>query len=1169
MPRFRASLRRDAPRWVVLASFITAVLTGCDDPAPVFPDIGPNVCTSDAACDDGRFCNGSERCALGADGSNIFGCVAGTPPCTALETCDEVAQMCVGGCLDRDGDGFQDAACGGTDCDDADPTAYPGNTEVCDARGHDEDCDPTTLAGAEGDVDGDSYESAACCNAQADGSLACGDDCNDALSSVHPGVVDGCNLTDDDCDGAVDENPAQIFYRDLDGDGFGRPGDPDDLSTPESERAVRACGGAPGYSSLDTDCDDTVRGVNPAANEVCADGIDNNCDQIEDADPTQPTFSCDCTTFGETRACGGGTVNVAPALCRQGVQTCQIGGTWSGCLGEVPAQTEQCNGIDDNCDGVVDEATQVDCYADPDGDGLAGLGEAAVALCPAPGREAFGGCPVLYTNVEPTDTSNTDCGPFDREVRPGGEDICDGDDQDCDGRLDEAPNDAGCTGERGWGQCQIGRCRTLACAPLFGDCDLDGGNGCETDLRNTPAHCGRCGVRCPGGATCDDGVCTNLLTDIELGDQHGCALTPSAEVVCWGFPSFGQTGIATPQNVADDRMHRVPGVADALDLAVGPEHGCVVVRGGDVLCWGRNDALQVGGASSEHSAPVRVAGVTGASAVAAGGKHTCALSSGEVYCWGSNAAGQLGDSGVTGNSATAVLVRGLSGVVAIAAGDDHSCALLDDEGVYCWGDDTDGEIGNGAAAGGSTPSLVSGLRAKAIAAGLGYTCAIQTDDTVSCWGRGVEHQLGQGSMASADAPTPVAGLAGVTHLWTGGAGVCARLAAGTTSCWGDGSPVAATTPTAVPELAAIVDADVSASGGAYCGLSDDGIIFCWGANGISGSGIDRMEPHFVGAGLGMRTLDTTVSQLCGTTLSGRVLCINDPTFGSSTESVMPLAPAREVVAGGAHACALLTSGQVACWGATNWGQLGDGTETGTPSGPVLVSGIVDAVDIEAGVDFTCAVLADWTVRCWGRNELMQIGVASPSIVSTPVTVPGVADAIGVGLGMDHACAHTFRGELYCWGYNSEGQIGTTPTGGSIAPTLVLGLPEVTDVDGGAGHTCARTIQGDVYCWGLNASEQSGQSGFALTRFSSPMLVGDITNTTNLSLGVDTSCATIETGQFLCWGGDMRSFMPEAPPNVQGVLGLTVSQRYEAAIASSDGGVILWGDIGDGVPIAWP
>jgi len=213
-------------------------------------------CTSNAECDDGRFCNGAEQCAPSDPLADFDGCLPEEPPCSGDQFCDDVADTCSAeGCdqPDRDGDGRARADCGGDDCDDDDASRFPGNAEVCDGDGEDDDCNPQTFGAR--DADGDGYVSADCTNTNDAGDVFAGRDCDDTRSVVHPNVPEVCNGVDDNCDGDVDEGLLVDLYPDLDGDGYG-----DAESTPES-----ACPGARDRSRLNSDCDDANPQIQPGA----------------------------------------------------------------------------------------------------------------------------------------------------------------------------------------------------------------------------------------------------------------------------------------------------------------------------------------------------------------------------------------------------------------------------------------------------------------------------------------------------------------------------------------------------------------------------------------------------------------------------------------------------------------------------------------------------------------------------------------------------------------------------------------------------------------------------------------------------------------------------------------------------------------------------------------
>ena len=337
-----------------------------------------------------------------------------------------------------------------------------------------------------------------------------------------------------------------------------------------------------------------------------------------------------------------------------------------------------------------------------------------------------------------------------------------------------------------------------------------------------------------------------LASAITARGSTTCAITGlTGTVRCWGDNSHGQLGNKT--NIDSLVPVTVKGLSGATAIATGGSHTCALVSGGKVSCWGWNVFGELGdGIYDNSNVPVRVTGLTGAIAIAAGYLHTCALlSGGTVQCWGDSQYGKLGDGSSGSSSTVPVSVSGLSGVTAIAAGGGHTCALLSGGTVQCWGYGDGGQLGNGASgifSFSSVPVSVTDLtEVTAIAAGTGDTCALITGGTVQCWGRNTWGELGDGTPNNSNVPVSVSSLTGVTGIAPGGGHTCALISGGTVQCWGynyygelgngtstNSPPYGSYVPVGVVSLTGVTA--ITAGQDHTCALLSGGTVQCWGRN---------------------------------------------------------------------------------------------------------------------------------------------------------------------------------------------------------------------------------------------------------------------------------------------------------------------------------------------------
>lgn len=601
---------------------------------------------------------------------------------------------------------------------------------------------------------------------------------------------------------------------------------------------------------------------------------------------------------------------------------------------------------------------------------------------------------------------------------------------------------------------------------------------------------------------------TSGVVALGVGFYHACVVTAAGGVKCWGRNLYGALGDGTTTN--RPTPVDVSGLASGVAVVTaGFDHSCALTTANGLKCWGSNSDGRLGdGTSTDRRTPVDVQGLTsGVTAVSAGANHTCALTTaGGVQCWGNDAFGQLGDgSRIPPYRFTAADVSGLtSGIVAIGAGALHTCALTATGAVKCWGANEKGQLGDGTMTVRLTPIDVTtlGTSVSELAVGEYHTCVVTTPGAAECWGNNSDGQLGDGTTAVRLAPVDVAGLAsGVTRLAAGERHTCAATSPADFRCWGynyfgqlgDGHQGTGRFPdnAPVPVDASAVTFDVTAFAGGWghtCAVTSTGAVKCWGDNdnGQLGDGTttDRMTPVDV-SGLASNVTAVTAGLYfnCALTDAGGVKCWGQGIYGQlgdngGTNRTTPVdvsglaSGVTAIAAGQFHVCALLATGGVKCWGLGSSGQLGG---AGFPYVPVTVSGLTNAVAITAGRGHTCALTATGGVKCWGDNSVRQVGDGTSANRSTPVNVVGLTSGVAaVEAGKDFTCAILTAGGVKCWGANASGQLGDGTTEFRTTVVDAVMVPsDVTTIAAGEAHACALTPAGGVVCWGFGGDGETG------------------------------------------------------------------------------------------------
>ena len=247
----------------------------------------------------------------------------------------------------------------------------------------------------------------------------------------------------------------------------------------------------------------------------------------------------------------------------------------------------------------------------------------------------------------------------------------------------------------------------------------------------------------------------NTVVQISTGYFHTCARKSDGSAWCWGHNLLGRLG----DNTEDDKNLpvQVAGLGSGVaDISAGFAHTCAVKTDGSVWCWGDNASGQIGdNSNTPRLTPAQVTSLGGPAAeVSANNSFTCARrTDGTLWCWGGNTDGELGD-GSTTSSLVPNQVASLGNAVAeVSAGDNGACARKTDNSLWCWGSNLEGNVGDGTTLRRLIPVPVTALGNSVVEVSMGvHTCARELNGTVWCWGHNASGQLGDGTTTSQSIP---------------------------------------------------------------------------------------------------------------------------------------------------------------------------------------------------------------------------------------------------------------------------------------------------------------------------------------------------------------------------------------------------------------------------------
>ena len=700
---------------------------------------------------------------------------------------------------------------------------------------------------------------------------------------------------------------------------------------------------------------------------------------------------------------------------------------------------------------------------------------------------------------------------------------------------------------------------------------------------------------------------SSSATAVAGGRYHTAVLLADGSVRTFGRNNVGQLGVGDTTNRSTP-VQVIMGITSVLGrVAGGPAHTAVVMGDGTVRTFGQNSFGKLGvNDNTDRLTPVQVFGISSsATAVACGGNYTAVLlADGTVRTFGRNYAGVLGINVNDGTTRqTPVQVFGISSsATAIAAGGYHTAVLLADGTVRTFGSNDQGQLGineSGASSSRETPVQVFGISssATAIACGQYHTAVLLADGTVRTFGSSSVGQLGINTSGT-QRITPVQVFdisSSATAVSCGARHTAILLADGTVRTFGRNNEgqlgLNDTTDRLTPvQVFGISSSATALSGGFYTTavLLADGTVRTFGSNPYGqlgvGDTIDRSTPIQV---FGISSSATAIASGYRYTVillaDGSVRTVGRNQVGQLgvADKVNRLIPVKvgvsgnKVAAGFYFTAVVSNDGTVRTFGSNQFGQLGINVDGGTRQTPVQITGLTSAIATAGGAVFTAVLLADGTVRTFGRNNNGQLGInVYEGTRQTPVTVVNISRATAVACGSDHGAVLLADGTVRTFGYNVQGQLGIDVDGGSRqTPVQVFGISSsAVSVECGGLYTAVLLADGTVRTFGSN---DYGQLGINVTgagtssRLTPVQVFGISSSATAVACGYSHTAVLLANGTVRTFGDnsngklgiDVTGGTRQTPVQVFGISSSAVAVAcglYSTVVLLADGTVRTFG-----------